>query len=567
MGKQTKKKVSFFKKTSVKLTAIVALASLLAAVICLIITVPSSSDTVSEITQNEIQSLVTAYSTQIETALSQNDNKLDYEKYSGILKDVKIQGVESSYAYLVDGTGMMQYHPTQEKVGKPVENSVVKGLVSQIQAGQTPAPATVSYDFKGTIKYAGYQILSDKSIFLITADEEEILASVSQFKTIGIVAAIVITVAFAIIGFFVVTFMVNPILRLANVIDETASLDFADDSEVKKIAKRGDEVGVMAKAVVDMRDQLRNMVREIQSVSEEILKDISQVNEVSLKIQEECTENSATTEQLAAGMEETSSTTSTIKSNIDAMQEGAEDIRGLSDSGVKLSEEITQRAISLRESTNEATKRTTNMYETIKTQANEAMNAAECVQQINEMTSSIMQISSQTSLLALNASIEAARAGEAGKGFAVVASEISKLANETSDSVTSINGIVDQVNTSVAEMVKSMENTTQFLEDVVLKDYDQFKSVSDQYNDDASVFKDSMQNVEKSVVSLMNSITAIADAISGINSTVDDASSGVSNIADKTSNVVMETSQNAEYVDACMDSVGSLDSITKKFRV
>ena len=117
------------------------------------------------------------------------------------------------------------------------------------------------------------------------------------------------------------------------------------------------------------------------------------------------------------------------------------------------------------------------MYDTIKTQVEKAVSAADCVKQINEMTESIMQISSQTSLLALNASIEAARAGEAGKGFAVVASEISKLANETSDSVTSINEIVLEVNSSVDEMVQSMEGTTKFLDEVVLKDYDQFRAI------------------------------------------------------------------------------------------
>jgi len=130
------------------------------------------------------------------------------------------------------------------------------------------------------------------------------------------------------------------------------------------------------------------------------------------------------------------------------------------------------------------------MYDTIKTQVEKAVSAADCVKQINEMTESIMQISSQTSLLALNASVEAARAGEAGKGFAVVASEISKLANETSDSVTSINEIVLEVNSSVDEMVQSMEGTTKFLDEVVLKDYDQFRAISDQYNNDADVVED-----------------------------------------------------------------------------
>ena len=51
---------------------------------------------------------------------------------------------------------------------------------------------------------------------------------------------------------------------------------------------------------------------------------------------------------------------------------------------------------------------------------NKAIEDSKSVDQVNNITNDILNISSQTNLLALNASIEAARAGEAGKGFAVV---------------------------------------------------------------------------------------------------------------------------------------------------
>lgn len=75
---------------------------------------------------------------------------------------------------------------------------------------------------------------------------------------------------------------------------------------------------------------------------------------------------------------------------------------------------------------------------------------AEKMQSIIEL---INGITSQTSLLALNASIEAARAGEAGRGFAVVASEISTLATQTEEATVSITELIGNVSAELSNMV------------------------------------------------------------------------------------------------------------------
>ncbi|EPY6471796.1 methyl-accepting chemotaxis protein [Clostridium sporogenes] len=76
--------------------------------------------------------------------------------------------------------------------------------------------------------------------------------------------------------------------------------------------------------------------------------------------------------------------------------------------------------------------------------------------EISDIVNVIGQISQQTNLLALNASIEAARAGEYGKGFAVVAEEIRKLAEQSANSVESIEKIVKYIENAVSSTVNQI---------------------------------------------------------------------------------------------------------------
>ena len=108
--------------------------------------------------------------------------------------------------------------------------------------------------------------------------------------------------------------------------------------------------------------------------------------------------------------------------------------------------------------------------------AQSATESKETVQRLGEESKEILGIiqvitgiSTQTNILALNASIEAARAGEHGKGFAVVADEIQKLSEQTKQAVESIGAIVRQVVNNTERTVLSIEESVTLTQEGVAK--------------------------------------------------------------------------------------------------
>ena len=306
-------------------------------------------------------------------------------------------------------------------------------------------------------------------------------------------------------------------------------------------------------------------MNQIDEASRQIEGNVDSLQDVVDTVNSMCSDNSATSQQLAAGMEETSATTIHINENVGNMKEGADAINSLAEQGASTSQEVMQRARSLRDKTVQASARTMEMYNSVKVKADQAIEGSRAVEQINALTGTIMEISSQTSLLALNASIEAARAGEAGKGFAVVASEIGSLADQTSSAIADISEIVKAVNEAVANMADCLKETTTFLETTVLSDYKEFEQVGDQYQVDADTFKSSMNGVKDSMLQLSEAIEAIAQAISGINDTIGESAIGVSDIAEKTSNMAEKTGDTHKIVSECYECAENLREIVKKF--
>lgn len=178
--------------------------------------------------------------------------------------------------------------------------------------------------------------------------------------------------------------------------------------------------------------------------------------------------------------------------------------------------------------------------------------------QMNSIIDIINEITSQTSLLALNASIEAARAGEAGKGFAVVATEISHMADQTQNATVEITGLIKNVSDAIVKVIDVSENMIDMIKGQ--------KDVTGAAADSFKIIDDNSENVYVNSEKLSDSVKELEEA----NKQIIESISTISAISEEVAAHVNRTSEtsnhNVELVEEVNNIAVNLGSLTDELR-
>lgn len=332
------------------------------------------------------------------------------------------------------------------------------------------------------------------------------------------------------------------------------------DLSLRLKANSNDEVGSLIKGINKFMETLENVVEKVKKSS---LSLESANNNVALRIEdanESITNTSATMEELAANMESITSNTNGINLKVEKAYNFTKEIHNETIKGVELAEVIKRNSNELKSESAKQKNNTTIIVNKINESLNESLENIKKVELINELANEILAISSQTNLLALNASIEAARAGEAGKGFAVVANEISSLADSSKNTTTNIQEIGSTINKAVSQLAEDVKSILEFLNNVVLKDYDCNVKTGEQYEKDAEKFEEVLGKFVDNSNELNDLINNIVDSVSIITKSINESTMGIEETAKNSTDLVntmlniqsdMETSAKvqAELID------------------
>lgn len=528
-----------------KIIAMVILAIVISNVICMVFILESSKKQITDSTKHTMVDVINTTSKIVENEISNADTEdLDYDEYAKSLSDVKLEGIDSSYVYVVKNDGTMLYHPTKEKVGQPVENAVIKGVVQQLQDGKKPETAVVEYVFNGTTKYSAYTILNNENILVLTADESEALAGITTVTGLAVgISAIVVLIAI-IISFIMGRRLMRPLVKVSTIIEDVANGNIEADFSVVK--ESNDEIGLIIEKMKELTQSLGSIVGKIRNSSDTMSSNSYELNDTSSQTLAANNEISKAVEDVAEGSTGMAASISKINENLLEMSNETKDINASVD-------EIKNQTVAVQDSSKIMNDKIKSMQDSSH-KMDEGISAISkrietvntTVDKVSNIVSVIEEISSETNLLSLNASIEAARAGDAGKGFAVVAQEIRVLSDNTNTELENIKQIISSL---VEECRYCVQASGTIVEDNA-KQKEEIKAVLDEFG---SLDEQIQKTAEKA-----DEIEELVTAMIELNDDITKSSNSLTDVSAANAAATEEMNANIEELNAMMHGVSEM---------
>lgn len=430
----------------------------------------------------------------------------------------EVQGLrlgDNGYSILVDNDGTYLYNPDSSKIlngNIKEENDRSYQLISNKILASNAAFTRFELDNGDEMLCISCPVIGTRWFMATIAYESELMEPVSNALTIMMtVSLVLLAIIFA--GIVVaVNHITKPLGTMMMVMRRLSEGDF---SKQENNIKSNDELGRLAIALDNMRDEVAQVLNKVKYSAENLNSAVEHMSvttnqsaQVSNQIAMSITDVAESSMKELDAVNSTNEEIDKFKSNVDnmsdvvqnAVEKGRKTSDVAADGGVKL-----KKAIEQIQRIEAATARSTKVVDSLGEQSME----------IGKIVKTISEIAEQTNLLALNAAIEAARAGEAGRGFAVVADEVRKLAISSQEVAMDISNIITEIQSNTKLAVQEIESGNK----EVVAGTKSIESTEEAFGSIISMVQDvsaQLENIAKVVSEMANSGNVIAKNISTV---------------------------------------------------
>lgn len=359
--------------------------------------------------------------------------------------------------------------------------------------------------------------------------------SVKAFSAI-LVVMIIMGVAITLMIFAIIRPLKSASSQLNNMIEDIEDNNGNLTARINVMSD--DEIGILVDGINIFIEKLQLIMKDINVQSEVLRTSSDNMNLQVADVNNNANEVSAAMQQMADSMQEVSATVEQINAGADNIFEAIVNVNEQIEQGNKITGDIQNKSVKYMQDTNRGREAANAMVQNIREGLTGSIENSRQVERIQQLTDDILNISSQTNMLALNASIEAARAGEAGRGFAVVAEQIRNLADESRNIANNIQEISLIVTESVSALTGDSQRLIDYVDESILADYEKFSGITNDYRNDASRVNDILKNFAENARTLKNTMAEMNSGISDISTTIDESTKGINEAADGVSGIV-----------------------------
>lgn len=468
----------------------------------------------------------------------------------------KVSADENLQGFLLDADGAVVSHENEDFLPKEEGNTILSDALNTDVCNVSELR-----DYDGRMKFVSTASVDATGwTFGVTEDKAVITKQIAR--------NVIIVIALGLVMLIVVAVMTAVSVRKSLAPMETMKKFVKEKVIGTQIChKQKNEIEEIRYLIQEMEDKFIGVIRQTKAESDNIHERMQGTNNKVVSINENIMEIGAAMEETGANID---SQTANITMINEACGSAAQSIIHLADEAQEMAanaKEVACRVERMAKELLEDKESATQVAAESKERMQKAMQGAEVIGEIANVSSAIQEIASQTNLLALNASIEAARAGEAGKGFAVVAEEIKKLSEDTDEEISKVNDLTAKVFESVKALFKESNAVLEFINGTVMSDYNKLETLVTEYQKDTGYYNQVSESIGASAESVRDSVDSINEMIDSISMAQKELSDAATSVNENLQKITYSSENMSQETKEVLESVNSLQETMQSFQV